>query len=138
MTTDLKLCPFCAGNAAIGGDDARYRVHCVICYAAAWGRDEAEAVTAWNRRTPDHSGEATNPPDPMTSVVTWTRYDGRKETLPPILKRVLVKDARHAMRFAVLNIWLVDDLVWDDVRGLEYAQIGDLWAYMPTPGEEVK
>lgn len=63
--SDLKPCPFCGGEARLL--DARPNhpafVYCIDCDVSTSGmarrplrRDNAEAIAAWNRRTPAQSG----------------------------------------------------------------------------------
>jgi hypothetical protein len=51
---EILACPFCGGEAFVGADDAGYpEVKCIgECHPAD---TEAEAIAAWNRRTPDRA-----------------------------------------------------------------------------------
>lgn len=55
-TDELKPCPFCGGEAAIGATLKGEFVNCVECLASTNvllqdATTKAEAVAAWNRRT---------------------------------------------------------------------------------------
>ena len=54
---ELLPCPFCGGPAEVESKRCGWRVHCVepgCCTAGPYPDDctEAEAITAWNRRSP--------------------------------------------------------------------------------------
>lgn len=47
----LKPCPFCGERAETYGRSGFVRVWCLGCQArSSWGRTEALAIKAWNRR----------------------------------------------------------------------------------------
>lgn len=56
---ELKPCPFCGEEPAIGNGDGYFFVNCTDCLAShfiaaemqKWDREMA--IAAWNRRTPD-------------------------------------------------------------------------------------
>ena len=52
---ELKPCPFCGKNAVLQTDPADNRfVECLGCFVStAEEKSKSEAITAWNRRTPD-------------------------------------------------------------------------------------
>ena len=60
-TEELKPCPFCGGEAEIVGDDyMEWIAECVECCASSMTyATEAEAVEAWNTRTPEQAIAAT-------------------------------------------------------------------------------
>jgi len=54
---ELKPCPFCGGEAALFDDRngaRRYQVRCLDCSTGRtlWASVKADAIAAWNRRTP--------------------------------------------------------------------------------------
>lgn len=89
------------------------------------GETEAEAVAAWNRRTPD----------PGTSVVRWVKYDGTPETLPErnhcqvlFFRKGETQGTYFYHKFG------------EHIELLSYGEQiipkkGDLWAYFPEPPE---
>ena len=97
----------------------------------AKSRQGADAL--WNRRTPE----------PGTSVIRWTRYDGTPETLPndnpnmPISGDVLfIRQDKGFTKIPLSGELYFNDEgnpCWKD--GMTYWELekGDLWAYIPTP-----
>lgn len=59
MADELKPCPFCGGEAGIRIDTSHSTACLIGCATVGcfgheqWEETEAEAITAWNRRTPD-------------------------------------------------------------------------------------
>ncbi len=54
--TELKLCPFCGGEAEVTVFLSNYMVACTSCPASIFpckGMTKKEAVKAWNRRAND-------------------------------------------------------------------------------------
>jgi Lar family restriction alleviation protein len=135
----LKPCPFCGGEADLYYDkqdpDFPFTVRCGDCDVERCMiyEDKEEAIAAWNRRTPD----------PMTNVITWTRYDGTPETLPEIGEFVLLNTKDKG----VIGVWWSDrdDGIdfWLHPTGCREAAaievaLGDLWVYLPQPPKEKK
>ena len=57
---ELKLlpCPFCGGEATIDNVGRKYQAwckHCCCIHMGEFYNTEAEAIAAWNRRTPTES-----------------------------------------------------------------------------------
>lgn len=56
MSEELKPCPFCGGRAVESETHAAqhwwYSVECLLCGAEITEAVAAEAITAWNTRTP--------------------------------------------------------------------------------------
>jgi Lar family restriction alleviation protein len=55
MATELKPCPFCGGEAALGGGPDGAFVNCTDCLASTnvlhpHGDTDDEAIAAWNTR----------------------------------------------------------------------------------------
>ena len=50
---ELKPCPFCGWEAAIGWGFDWYYVYCINCHAKIEMDGQAEAIEAWNRRAED-------------------------------------------------------------------------------------
>ncbi len=118
MIEELKPCPFCYSE--VDGHDirlskkfGRYWVRCGGCGCGGpLASTELLAIDEWNLRTPE----------PNTSVLRWTRYDGTVETLPEDNeKRVMVipfeqpDEIRMSISFPIVLCK------------------GDIWAYLPTP-----
>lgn len=59
---DLLPCPHCGGHAELirPASGANPYVMCVDGYCTAPKSDEAEAIAAWNRRTPEHGKDGNN------------------------------------------------------------------------------
>ncbi len=121
----LKSCPFCGGNDVISHKGSRQRM-CMKCGAEgpeAKSRNDSDGL--WNRRTPE----------PGTSIIHWNRYDGTTETLPGAVRRCLVVHPASS-RVNVLFISPIDRATWvntEDSVFKKKIQIGDQWAYLPTP-----
>ncbi len=124
MTEELKPCPFCGGEAKLG-DQARvehFIVECGKCSKFLESINQDEVIRKWNQRTPE----------PNTSVLRWTRYDGTTETLPEEDKAISVKGI-PAYRLENCFMFAVNLSVggWQFIgRKIE---IGDMWAYLQTP-----
>lgn len=138
----LKVCPFCGGEASIAAMSLDSHLEFWVLCAEGCGFytphyiTEAEAVAAWNRRTPE----------PGTSVVRWVRYDKTNDdTLPEPGKEVLVLNRYdgQTMTIASLGVTQRDDPTYGDELGFLDAERqfvselrdGDLWAYLPEPPE---
>lgn len=72
--------------------------------------------------------------EPGTSVIHWTRYDGSPETLPLWNTQLLLVGIDsvcigYYSRKADSQSWVSDEGDLQDV------EIGDLWAYLPSPPE---
>ena len=76
-----------------------------------------EAVSAWNRRAPE----------PGTSVIRWTRYDGAPETLPKETELVLWDNEVCLLSHSETGLF------WHYRERYKNVTIGDVWAYLPTP-----
>jgi len=66
MSDELKPCPFCGGEASIRIDTS-HSTACLIgcatmgCFGhEQWEETEAEAIAAWNRRTPEPGKDGNN------------------------------------------------------------------------------
>ncbi len=118
---ELKPCPFCGGKAEISPDGV---IGCCHCRGILDG-----TVEEWNRRTPE----------PGTSVIHWTRYNGTTGTLPELFSPGSL--GRHVLR-------VIDDVVLPDFlfkgicdgriiwhRTLKVPVVGDEWAHMPESKE---
>ena len=91
-----------------------------------------------NEYEQDHKDDPRNRLEgkPMTSIVTWHRYDGTPETLPERCKPVLAfltveRDVFPAYR------WEYEDREFWQILASDSRSIivGDLWAYLPEPPE---
>lgn len=137
---ELKPCPFCGGEAIeveYEADNSRH-IRCGVCHSETTAmhisRPE-EAVTTWNRRTPE----------PGTSVIRWTRYDGTQETLPKAGKIVFIIPIGMSM-LPVTTIyngaeWEINMTTPHDKKPCYMTKMpakGDIWAYLPNPPEGMK
>jgi Lar family restriction alleviation protein len=115
MSDDLKPCPFCGGDKNIvctteyDGRDA-YAVSCryhechgsIFTLGYGYFADRAEAIAAWNTRTPDPRIEALT--EQLKTVLdreaaTTARYDAKLETLTEQLEAARA-DAKEAEAYA--------------------------------------
>jgi Lar family restriction alleviation protein len=119
MSEELKKCPFCGGEAAMRHlENVSFYVVCTKCNAGIETySDKDAAIAAWNRRAPE----------PGTSVIRWTRYDGTAETLPEECEPVLVRIRGR------VHVQKREEDVWE--RMGQEIRCGDLWAYLPEPPE---
>ncbi len=74
----------------------------------------------WNRRTPE----------PGTSILRWTRYDGTPETLPEEGKEIIVKGEK----FLPFCLWEGHWIDCTDSFARDF-NVGDEWAYLPERDE---
>lgn len=136
MSDALRPCPFCGDEAICIGARVFHDIKCPGCGTLSGTKEyKAEAIAAWNRRTPE----------PMTSVIHWVRYDSTPETLPENLagnryQRVLLVREKYVVLAAftrlrshaeIPGIWNITDNGWKGER-VPNAKIGDVWAYLPN------
>jgi len=76
MSEELLSCPFCGGGARTGAWSTWY-VKCIDCGVEVIGLTEAEAIAAWNRRSPPTHDEARSGSGRWRQLLT-----GRKANLP--------------------------------------------------------
>ena len=122
----LIQCPFCGSNDIVSqrGNQQRMCMGCGAEGPEAKSRQGADAL--WNRRTPE----------PGTSVLHWTRYDGTKETLPDRASRVLLSTDRDKLYAdeAFFMIFSDGSVAWQPGNGKDIKPVvGDLWTHWPTP-----
>ena len=112
----LIQCPFCGSNDIVSqrGNQQRMCMGCGAEGPEAKSRQGADAL--WNRRTPE----------PGTSVLRWTRYDGTPETLPESGREILCYDGNGRY-------------LGNYIRGEEMFLCVNIdrvfWAYLPKPPE---
>ncbi len=118
----LLQCPFCGSNDIVSrrGNQQRMCMGCGAEGPEAMSRQGADAL--WNRRAPE----------PGTSVIRWTRYDGTPETLPDAGKDCIVfRDGdRYYAHFDFVKWKTQGRKSWIDN---DQPKVGDEWAYTPTP-----
>jgi hypothetical protein len=128
MPEEMKLnpCPFCGREAKHETSDnsgyIAFRIVCTESYCAAsettWYGRKDDAIkkwnSRWNRRTPE----------PGTSVIRWTRYDGDPDNIPDKMVLFYPHDGRIMCRsIEYIN---PNDVFWES---------GDIWACLPEPPE---
>ncbi len=126
----MKPCPSCGNNnksimiygynhAGLGRTNHWFK--CGKCGFTTRDQDSKElAAIAWNRLTPE----------PATSVIRWNRYNGNPKTLPEEVALVLLY--RGPFRYLTFGAWREGSFIWD-APTKKNVEIGDLWAYLPTP-----
>lgn len=67
VSEQLKPCPFCGGDAGVGKGFGYWFVNCTDCMAStnivlgdSLMPTEAEAIAAWNKRTPQDASHLTD------------------------------------------------------------------------------
>lgn len=115
MIEELKPCPFCGCEAKTFMFLDETMVMCSSCGVSGVGK----TIEAWNKRIPE----------PNTSVIRWTRYDGKEETLPEKCTDVIVNDI-SGFKYPAYRFF--DSMYWKCFHCCRNISIGDMWAYIPT------
>ncbi len=106
----MRTCPMCGSSDWKVKNDGT--VGCLSCGTTS------DSISIWNHRTPE----------PGTSVIRWTMYNGIMNNLPECNTEIFVL-CKSGRKFFGVAGYVLDQYVWGENN--DHPEIGDKWAYFP-------